>query len=166
MTSTGNDHLKFNVPDRDVERGNSTAETARFKSFSDPKALQDLDEYTALQRYITGYRDPRAAALEGDDDKHEKAKGQKKKWQFWKSSGDGEDGAGADTAVVPEEWLNADIRKGISNSEVESRRKKFGWNELTSEKTNLFKQFLSYFTGPVLYSKQKTYSRANLDPIS
>ncbi|QDS69897.1 hypothetical protein FKW77_000848 [Venturia effusa] len=154
MASTGNDHLKFNVPEKDVERGNSTAETARFKSFSDPKALQDLDEYTALQRYITGYRDPRAAALEGDDDKHKKAKSQKKAWQFWKSSGDGEPGAGADTAVVPEEWLNADIRKGISSSEVESRRKKFGWNELTSEKTNLFKQFLSYFTGPVLYTME------------
>jgi H+-transporting ATPase len=151
MVATGNDHIRY---DKDVERGNSTAETARYKSFSDPKALQDLDEYTALQRYITGYRDPRAAVLEGDDDdKNAKAARGKKSWQFWKSGGDSENAAGSDTAVVPDEWLNADIRKGISNSDVENRRKKFGWNELTSEKTNLFKQFLSYFTGPVLYSK-------------
>jgi H+-transporting ATPase len=158
MASTG---IQFanGAHDKDVERGNSHAETARFKSFSDPKVLQDLDEYTALQRYITGYRDPRAAVLEGDDDKHSKQK-TKKAWQFWKSGGGGDENPqGADDLVVPEEWLNAHINKGISSSDVENRRKRFGWNELTSEKTNLFKQFLSYFTGPVLYSKFCDLSR-------
>lgn len=52
---------------------------------------------------------------------------------------------------MPEEMLCTDIMHGISASEVDNRRRRFGWNEITTEKTNLFKQFLSYFTGPILY---------------
>jgi H+-transporting ATPase len=151
MPSSGNDY--GNGYEKDVETGNPVAEQGRIKSFSDPKALDELDEYTALQRYITSYRDPRAAVLEGDDDKNAKAAKQKKSWQFWKSGG-ADNGRGSDTTgVVPEDWLNSDISRGITSADVETRRKKFGWNELTTEKTNLFKQFLSYFTGPVLYGK-------------
>ncbi|KAF1966422.1 plasma membrane ATPase 1 [Bimuria novae-zelandiae CBS 107.79] len=47
--------------------------------------------------------------------------------------------------------LNTDLRQGITTHEVEARRKRFGFNELATEKTNLLKQFLSYFQGPVLY---------------
>lgn len=47
--------------------------------------------------------------------------------------------------------LNSDIRQGITTHEVENRRKRFGYNELATEKTNLLKQFLSYFQGPILY---------------
>jgi H+-transporting ATPase len=50
-----------------------------------------------------------------------------------------------------EQLLNTDINHGISGSEVETRRRRFGWNELTTEKTNWLKQFLSYFQGPILY---------------
>jgi len=52
---------------------------------------------------------------------------------------------------VPDEWLQADIKQGISSHEVESRRKRFGWNEITTEKENLFIKFLMFFTGPILY---------------
>jgi H+-transporting ATPase len=56
--------------------------------------------------------------------------------------------------------LNTDLRSGISNSEVETRRKRFGFNEISSEKTNWLKQFLSYFQGPILYGKYPDpYSR-------
>jgi H+-transporting ATPase len=47
--------------------------------------------------------------------------------------------------------LDTDINQGISESEVDNRRRRFGWNELTTEKTNWLKQFLSYFQGPILY---------------
>jgi H+-transporting ATPase len=49
------------------------------------------------------------------------------------------------------QMLNTDISQGIASSEVESRRRRFGWNELSTEKTNFLKQFLSYFQGPILY---------------
>lgn len=72
--------------------------------------------------------------------------------QFWKSgtSGASDD---ADNLVVPEEWLDVDIKQGISNTQVEDRRKRFGWNEITTEKENLFIKFLMFFTGPILYGK-------------
>jgi len=54
---------------------------------------------------------------------------------------------------VPEEWLEADIKQGLTNAEVESRRKRFGFNEITTDKENLFIKFLMFFTGPVLYGK-------------
>lgn len=59
---------------------------------------------------------------------------------------------------MPEDWLEADIKQGISNHDVESRRKRFGWNEITTEKENLFIKFLSFFTGPVLYGKSSSFS--------
>jgi hypothetical protein len=49
--------------------------------------------------------------------------------------------------------LEADIKQGISSAEVEQRRKRYGWNEITTEKENLFIKFLGFFTGPVLYGK-------------
>ena len=57
---------------------------------------------------------------------------------------------------MPEEWLNSDIKQGLSNSDVEHRRKRFGWNEISTEKENLFIKFLMFFTGPILYGKSPT----------
>jgi H+-transporting ATPase len=54
---------------------------------------------------------------------------------------------------VPEELLCTDIRQGITTSEVESRRKRFGFNEITTEKENLLKKFLGFFNGPILWGK-------------
>ena len=75
--------------------------------------------------------------------------------QFWRS-GNSEQATDKDAGVVPEEWLEADIKQGLSNQDVESRRKRFGWNEITTEKENLFIKFLSFFTGPVLYGKSSS----------
>lgn len=56
--------------------------------------------------------------------------------------------------------LEADIKQGISSHEVEQRRKRYGWNEITTEKENLFIKFLGFFTGPVLYGKFSPLSLA------
>ena len=72
-------------------------------------------------------------------------------FQFWKDGPDPNLPSDSDIPTVPDEWLDADIKQGISNSDVESRRKRFGWNEISTEKENLFLKFLSYFTGPILY---------------
>jgi len=104
------------------------------------------DEYTALQKYISTYRDPKAhdpnAEVAEDDVK-----------QPWYKFGSKKKAAGADPGAVPEEMLEADIKQGISSAEVEQRRKRYGWNEITTEKENLFIKFLGFFTGPVLYGK-------------
>ena len=47
--------------------------------------------------------------------------------------------------------INTQLRSGLTSHDVETRRKRYGYNEISSEKTNLLKQFLGYFTGPILY---------------
>ncbi|KAL4805632.1 hypothetical protein BDV18DRAFT_22300 [Aspergillus unguis] len=104
-----------------------------------------LDEYGALNRYISTARDGRrgstssAGALSAKETK-------KPWWKFGKKGGDnGEEGF-----VCPEDWLETDLN-GLPSSQVEPRRKRAGWNELTTEKTNFFIQFIGYFRGPILY---------------
>ena len=107
-----------------------------------------LDEYAALNRYIStgqGIRRESAASAA------EQAGGKNKKpwWAFWRKSGDGSE----EGFVCPDEWLETDIRSGITSSDIEPRRKRSGWNELASEKENPIIQFIGYFRGPILYGQ-------------
>ena len=108
---------------------------------------QDMGEYGNLVRYISTYRDGRrgstASGAGGVDAKPKKAR-------WWSSKKGGQEGAGFET---PDDWLATDMKAGLSSADVESRRRKTGWNELTTEKENLFLKFLGYFKGPVLYGK-------------
>ncbi|KAK5157175.1 hypothetical protein LTR04_005504 [Oleoguttula sp. CCFEE 6159] len=141
--------------EKDLENGSVGRERARSRQFSvAPGNIEDLDEYTALQKFISTYRDPRSASVVGDDDGAMKnaadaAKG-KQWWQFWRS-GPSKNATSTDEGVVPDDWLNADIKQGLTNAEVENRRKRFGFNEISTEKENLFLKFLGFFTGPILY---------------
>ena len=54
---------------------------------------------------------------------------------------------------MPEEWLEADIKQGLTTAQVEERRRRCGFNEISTEKENLFIKFLMFFTGPILYGK-------------
>ncbi|KAI9750376.1 MAG: peroxisomal assembly protein [Chaenotheca gracillima] len=135
-------HRGNSTATRDVERGNSVA-TA---SGNDAKAGDNLDEYSSLVRYISTYRPAgqQAKQEEEDDDKP-----RAKKWYApWRSSGSKKSGG---PFVVPDEWVETDLHKGITNAEVEERRKKTGYNEITTEKENMFIKFLMFFTGPILY---------------
>jgi H+-transporting ATPase len=130
----------------DVENGQNT------RASGDVNDGQTLDEYSALNRYISTARDRRrgstssAGALEAGE-----KKSKKKGWQFWKKSGSGE--ATDDQFLAPEEWLETDIRAGLNSGDIDGRRRKTGYNELVTEKTNLFVQFIGYFRGPILYGK-------------
>jgi len=131
--------------EKDMENGGGDGAADRSRKWSQaPGNIEDLDEYTALQKYISTYRDPKAhdpnAEVAEDDVK-----------QPWYKFGSKKKAAGADPGAVPEEMLEADIKQGISSAEVEQRRKRYGWNEITTEKENLFIKFLGFFTGPVLY---------------
>ncbi|KAL5405888.1 plasma membrane H+-ATPase [Paraphaeosphaeria minitans] len=53
--------------------------------------------------------------------------------------------------VVPEELLQTDVRVGLTASEVISRRKKFGLNQMKEEKENLVLKFLMFFVGPIQF---------------
>lgn len=53
--------------------------------------------------------------------------------------------------VIPEDMLQTDSRVGLTESEVTSRRRKYGLNQMKEEKENLFLKFLSYFVGPIQF---------------
>ncbi|KAJ5798056.1 uncharacterized protein N7503_007352 [Penicillium pulvis] len=106
----------------------------------------NLDEYSALNRYISTARDGRRGSTSSAAAQSHK-EGKKPWYKFGGAKGDGvEDGWQA-----PEDWLETDLRAGLNSGDIEPRRKKCGWNELVTEKTNIFIQFLGYFRGPILY---------------
>jgi H+-transporting ATPase len=132
----------------DVERNASVG--GRSKSIVSMTAFDGMDEYSALQKFILLYRDPKSQPTDKDGQQAEDAGKGKAWWQFWRS-GSSPKAAPQDPGVVPDELLNTEIRMGLTTSEIDTRRRRYGWNEITTEKTNLLKQFLSYFTGPILY---------------
>ncbi|KAJ4369888.1 hypothetical protein N0V83_005652 [Neocucurbitaria cava] len=133
------------APNEDVERPRASSAAERQKSIVSMTEFEGMDEYTALQKYILFYRDTRT-------NPHAE-KGSKKKawWQFWKSGSATAAAPIEDPGAVPDELLNTQLRNGLTTHDVETRRKRYGLNEISSEKTNLLKQFLGYFTGPILY---------------
>lgn len=128
----------------DFENGNAEKEIGQVPLTQQAVANnEDEGEYGNLVRYISQYRDGRrASTIGGDDDDIPK----KKHW--WSRRATGPNGDGFET---PDDWLTTDMKQGLKAHDVESRRKKTGWNELTTEKENMFLKFLSYFTGPILY---------------
>jgi H+-transporting ATPase len=133
------------APLNDLENGNADKEVDRDGQQAVANNEDDQGEYGNLVRYISQYRDGRRASTigGGDDD-------QPKKKHWWSRRSKGGEGDGFET---PDDWLNTDMKQGLSSHEVEARRKKTGWNELVTEKENMFLKFLSYFTGPILYGK-------------
>ena len=130
-------------PNGDIENGDPEKEQSQARRDTVANTDQDMGEYGNLVRYISTYKDGRrmstASSVGALDEK-------KKHWWSRKAKGPG--GEGFET---PDEWLNTDMRAGLKSSDVDSRRRKTGWNELTTEKENMFLKFLSYFTGPILY---------------
>ena len=138
--------MAHNIPPQgDIENG-TAPRSGEFMRDSEKLVLpedgnEEAGEYGNLVRYISNYKDGRRqSTVAGDDDDLPKA--------HWWSKKRGPVGADFET---PDDWLITDMKLGLTTQEVESRRKRTGWNELTTESTNLFVQFLSYFQGPILY---------------
>ena len=135
---------------KDLENGGDPKrERISFADGWDPD--KDEGEYANLIRYISTYRDRRfskAPSQVSGDDVGDAT--QKKKQPFYKRWFSQSEGAG-ELFEVPEEWLITDIKQGLTSAEVENRRKKAGFNELSTEKENMFLKFIGYFKGPILY---------------
>lgn len=114
----------------EVENGERTRTTTNEEG--------NLDEYGALNRYISTARDGRRGSTSSAGARSEGGEEKKKPW--WKFGGKKEESG--EGFVIPEEWAETDMHSGLSENDVEPRRKKAGFNELTTEKTNFFIQFI------------------------
>lgn len=135
--------------DLEHQNGNAAAETEDWRNRLDaqPNDGEELEEYAGLVKYISTYRDGRRkSSVAAEDDSEAKSAPWYAPWK--KAKVDNSE------FEIPYEWLDTEMLQGLNENEVLARRKKHGWNELTSESTNLFIQFLSYFTGPILYGKR------------
>jgi magnesium-transporting ATPase (P-type) len=149
-------HPTANGGPDDIERGNSIG-AERGKSIVSLSGFQGMDEYTALQRYIVSYRDPK------ENPKEEEAIDVKNPWwAFWRASHTNKSHTTPAGAETPEEWLNTTISQGLTSAEVENRRKRVGFNELASEKENMLKKFLGFFNGPVLWGETEPRPIGNI----
>jgi H+-transporting ATPase len=132
--------------EKDLENGDPKRERISFAGGWDPDRTEG--EYADLIRYISTYRDRRFSKAPSVSGAEEVDATVEKKSFFSKLLGKKTAG---DLFEVPEEWLNTDIKKGLTNTEVETRRRKTGFNELATEKENMLLKFIGYFRGPVLY---------------
>lgn len=104
---------------------------------------ENLEEYAGLVKFVATYREEaNEQAPKEDEEEGEKAP---PKWKFWAKK------QAATSHDIPESWLSTDMKAGLSETEVNERRRKVGYNELVSEHVNFFIQFLGYFKGPILY---------------
>lgn len=62
-----------------------------------------------------------------------------------------EEGTPGGGRVVPDDMLQTDSRVGLTESEVTTRRRKYGLNQMKEEKENLILKFFSYFVGPIQF---------------
>ncbi|GKT88393.1 plasma-membrane proton-efflux P-type ATPase [Colletotrichum tofieldiae] len=132
--------------EQDLETGNFIQERARNNRVEGGAGENGTnEEYRSLVRYIETYRDPNAEVEETEAPSAKKIP----KWMFWKKAA--VDGAGSSAFVTPADWLKTDMKQGLDPTEVERRRKYTGWNELTTEKENMFLKFVGFFRGPILY---------------
>jgi H+-transporting ATPase len=130
------------------------AEHVRFSGNTNPPAPRstDLSEFEALDRYITNAEQERRASLASSA----RTVKPPKWWQFWKTDPEPPLPTLTPNAALgkpPDSWLETPINTGLSSNDIEERRKRFGWNELKSEKENVLEKILSYFRGPILYGK-------------
>lgn len=137
------------MAEKDLENGDPKRERISFADGWDPD--KDEGEYANLIRYISTYRDRRfskaPSQVSGDDVAD--ASNEKKAPFYRRLLGGGN--KQSELYEVPEEWLNTDIKLGLTSHEVEERRRKTGFNELTTEKENMLVKFIGYFRGPILY---------------
>lgn len=107
----------------------------------------NLDEYGKLVKYISAFREKGEDEGEGNYE-------EKRIWYMpWKKRRVAVKQVDDEPGKYPDDWLVTDIKQGLSDGEVQNRRRRSGWNELASEKENPIAKVLSYFRGPILYGE-------------
>ncbi|KAJ7120689.1 plasma-membrane proton-e [Mycena crocata] len=139
-------HRNGRAKSEDLESGPSTPTSPTHK---DEAPRYDGEEYDVLLRYA---KDQAALASQGSDEDDDEGDRQTKRLWYapWKKITTKSD----KEKKIPDDWLQTDMSKGLGDSDVDTRRKQFGFNELQSPKENQFLKFVSYFRGPILYTME------------
>lgn len=140
-------------PERIVEVvKNGSAVQDQGQKVEDSRGDEDLGEYSGLVRFISMSHDGRRESVSSEANDEEE---DRRRWYApWrKQTRRSKSGTKSGDFQCPEDWLNTEMRRGLTSVDVENRRKKTGWHELTAEKENLFVKFLMYFTGPIIYGQ-------------
>lgn len=128
---------------QDVEKGHNNG--------ADAGGAAEGDEYGQLVEFIRAQKQGGGDDEEGDETHVERRRNWLTPWKVKEvrvnKNGEVEEVA----SKVPASWLETDMQRGISESDVSKRRSMFGFNELESPSENLFLKFLSFFQGPILY---------------
>lgn len=136
-------HVGNKKDDKDLENGGD-----RRQSFL-PQEIEGGEEYSNLLKYINTYREQRRKSVVSSD-VGDKPKGGPKWYNPASWFAKKEETVAFET---PDDWLETQLKAGLTTQEADSRRAKAGFNELTTEKENLFLKFLGFFTGPILYGE-------------
>ncbi|KAF3926766.1 hypothetical protein ABW21_db0207995 [Orbilia brochopaga] len=123
------DHLKHSIPSghlsNDPEKHEPTAEKhAEGIPIDDDEDIEDIDALIDDLESEDGH------VLEEDEE---------------------DEVGGASARPVPEDLLKTDTRLGLTSAEVETRRKRYGLNQMKEEKENLVLKFFMYFVGPIQF---------------
>ncbi|KAK8854504.1 plasma-membrane proton-efflux P-type ATPase [Kwoniella newhampshirensis] len=130
---------------KDPESGDAEQEQKRNEA--EEKKKYEGEEYDVLLRFVADQQQKLKNKKDDDGEDDEKDVKYTRKWYApWKKTKVNTAGK-----KIPSGWLETDRQKGISNSDVEERRKLSGYNELESPSENQFIKFISYFRGPILY---------------
>lgn len=158
---------------RDVEQGDLDTEKQRYlpnpqgAGSNEENLDNEPDEYTRLLKFID---------LEAKKEKHRRDDdggdgGDQEMRRLWYMPWKKVPVRGTKARKVPQTWLETNMTKGLSNSEIDDRRACFGYNELercvdqnlpntpaetliilaNSPRVNPIVQFVGYFRGPILF---------------
>ncbi|KAI0287666.1 plasma-membrane proton-e [Russula brevipes] len=139
---------------RDVEEGDLRTEKQRYStspqeagSSNDENLENEADEYTRLLKFIDLETKKEKHRPDEDGDGGEDQETRRLWYMPWKKV----PVRSTKARQVPQSWLETDMSQGLSQSQIEDRRTRFGYNELESPRVNPILQFVGYFRGPILF---------------
>ncbi|KAH9174710.1 plasma-membrane proton-e [Lactarius sanguifluus] len=154
VAANANEGNKGSSGHHDVEQGDLETEKQRYLpnsresgSFNNGDLEDEPDEYTRLLKFID--IEAKKEKRGGDHDRgYGEEQETRRLWYMpWKKVTVEDTRAGK----VPQSWLDTHMSQGLSESEINERRTRFGYNELESPRTNPIIQVAGYFRGPILF---------------
>ncbi|KAI9458885.1 plasma-membrane proton-e [Lactarius psammicola] len=129
----------------DVEQGNLETEKQRYSPNS--QESDEPDEYTRLLKFIDIEAKKEKRGRDRDRGDGEEQETRRLWYMPWKKV----PVESTRARKIPLSWLDTDMSQGLSESEINERRARFGYNELESPRVNPIVQFAGYFRGPILF---------------